>query len=100
MRGGKVKTKILTLIFAISMLQGISLAAEPQLADRSLVIAVDDDAPPQIKAAAEAIRSAVGQQPLLKLMAGGHEARIVDSQALISGLYQDRAFNHLVIVGL
>jgi len=75
-------------------------ATGQDVSDRSLIIAVSSDAPPQIQAAAETIRSAATQQPLLKMMAGNHEVRKMDSAALLGGPYRDRALNHIVVIGL
>jgi hypothetical protein len=86
-----------TGFFAIA---SIARAADRDVSSRSLVIAVSKDAPAEIQAAAKAIASAVKDQPLLKVMAGDHEPRIVDTATLLSGPIEDRAFNHVVVVGL
>jgi len=74
--------------------------AEPTVANRGLIVAVAKDAPPEIRTAAEAIQAAAKEQPLLKVLAGTHELRVMDTATLLSSPYQDRAFNHLVIIGL
>ena len=94
---------VLVVCAATAALSGSTQAAmkkEPEVADRGLVIAVASDAPPEVKAAADSIKAAAGQQPLLKAMAAGHEIQSIDSATLLSGHVEERAFNHVIVVGL
>ncbi len=71
------------------------------VSDRGLKICVSADAPQPVKDAANQVLAAVGTQPLLVAMAGGSATTAVtDSAALLSGPVDDRAYNHLVVVGL
>ncbi len=67
---------------------------------RGLVIAVADNAAPEIKVAAQKIANAVEAQPLLKVFADGQAARLTGSQTLLNEAPQQRGFVHLVCLGL
>jgi hypothetical protein len=95
-----VRLVVGVLAFAFLTAPGLARAADPDVSSRSLVIAVSKDAPPEIQSAAKAIAAAVKDQPLLKVMAQDHDAKTVDTALLLKGPVQDRAFNHLVIIGL
>jgi hypothetical protein len=79
----------------------VTAAGLPKLAraaiqpNASLRIAVADDAPALIKESATSIASA--QNPLLSAFG---KADIVSSRKLLAGPVADRAYNHLVLVGL
>jgi hypothetical protein len=88
------------LILALAARESVHAADPPVPTGRSLKIAVANNAPPEVKAAAEAIRSATASNPLLTAFAEGHPAEIDDSAALLEGPPQARAFSHLVLVGL
>ena len=92
------------LVIAAAMFLAIGSAAaatkEPEVANRGLIVAVANGAPAEIKSAANSLKSDANQQPLLKAMAAGHEIQVVDSDALLNGPIADRAFNHVIVVGL
>lgn len=68
---------------------------------RTLKICVAPDAAPQIRHAAGRVLSAVPSHSLLRAMASGGAPRSVsDTTQLVSGPVADRAYSHLVIMGL
>lgn len=75
------------------------LARAAFLANASLRIAVDEGAPGAVKDAANAVASA-HDHPLLNAFAAGGARDVVSSRKLLSGPLADRAYNHLVLVGL
>ena len=83
----------------------LPVAPGPQ---RGLKIVVASDAPALIREAAQQIAAAAnssqnsspGASPVLQIMAGGTAAQIVSSADLIKAPPEERAFNHLVLVGL
>jgi hypothetical protein len=64
-----------------------------------LYVAVDDNAPATIREAAHAIADA-RDHPLLAVLRGRGQCTVVSSRHLLSGPLADRAYNHLVLVGL
>lgn len=71
-------------------------------AERSLKIVVDSSAPPEVRQAAREVLAAVGRSPLLRAMAGGGSAptEVTDSHALAAAPFEERAYSHLVLVGM
>ena len=65
---------------------------------RGVRVAVDEDAPQSIKDAAHSIAEA-HDHPLLAAMSDG-KRDVVSSRHLLSGPLTERAYNHLVLVGL
>jgi hypothetical protein len=66
---------------------------------RGLRIAVDESAPGEIREAAESVAKATSH-PLLVVLGGAGRRETVSSRRLLSGPLGDRAYNHLVLVGL
>jgi len=76
-------------------------AAEPTSPVRGLKICVAAEAPPPVRAAAQAVLDAEPRHPLLSLMADESPPReLTDSRALLAGPAAARAYDHLVLVGL
>jgi hypothetical protein len=74
---------------------------EVSLSSRSLKICVSSDAPKVVQDAANQVLAAVTTQPLLTVMAGGMPpATVTDSAALMKGPASERAYNHLIVIGL
>lgn len=79
---------------------GLTAADAPQ---RTLKICVAQNASPQIQQAAARVLSAVQTQPLLRAMAsssGSAPRSLSDTAQLASRPEADRAYSHLVIIGL
>ena len=71
------------------------------LSSRGLKICVVSDAPQVVRDAATQVLAAVPTQPLLVVMAGSTPpSAITDSAELLGGRVSDRAYNHIVVVGL
>lgn len=66
---------------------------------RSFYVAVDDDAPPLIRETAQSIADAQGH-PLLDVLRKNARGQLISSRQLLSAPLADRAFSHLVLVGL
>jgi len=66
---------------------------------RSCHVAVDDDAPAQIRDAAHAVANA-REHPLLNVMTRTAGAAVVSSRHLLSAPLAERAYSHLILVGL
>ena len=85
--------RLLTLLWV-----ACALAAQPQ---RGLLICVSDAAPAAIRSAATALLEAVPHHPLLSVFAKDHApASLCSSEQLVSAPADQRAYNHLVLVGL
>ena len=68
---------------------------------RTLKVCVASDAPAEIRAAANQIVAEVGRQPLLAMMAGSKPpSGVTDSKALAAAKPAERAYSHLVLVGM
>lgn len=68
---------------------------------RGLKICVAADAPEPVRRAAQQLLAAVGTHPLLEVMAAGRAPLVLtDSRTLVSAKPQERAYNHLILVGL
>ena len=74
-----------------------AFAGEPV---RTLKIVTSHDASVEVKDAAAAVASAVQSHSLLKVFAEGKPAEAVESEKLLQQPVADRAFSHLVVVGL
>ena len=74
-----------------------AMAAGPS--SHGLYVTVDDNAPAPIREAARAI-AAARNHPLLDVLRGSEPCSVVSSRHLLSGPLADRAYNHLVLVGL
>lgn len=75
----------------------------PAVAERTLKVCVAADAPPDVRAAAQAILAACGTQPLLKTFVGSSAAAptaLTDTAALAAAPMAERAYSHLVVVGM
>ena len=98
--------KQLTLITIAAMgsllLDGFSPLAGAQVIPSSpgLKICVAADAPPDVKQCANDILAAVSTSPLLTLLAGDKGASLADSASILTDKSLDRAYNHLILVGL
>jgi hypothetical protein len=98
-------SRIKSICFAITFTlwtttTGSALAAEAAPV-RSLKICVAGGAPQSVRQAAEKVLAAVSTHPLLQVMADGHApATLTDSDALLAAKAAQRAFHHLVVVGL
>jgi hypothetical protein len=83
-----------------------AFGAEPKrpaasLAERSLKICVAADAAAEVRRAAETVLAAVKSHPLLGIFAGEHPpSALTESGALLAGPPADRAYDHLVLIGL
>ena len=68
---------------------------------RGLKICVAADAPEAVRRAAQEVLAAADTHPLLKVMAANRAPReLTDSKTLAAAQPQERAFNHLILVGL
>ena len=68
---------------------------------RGLKVVVAQDAPPVVRRAAEEVLAAVPRHALLAVMAAGKgPAQLTESRQLAKGPPGDRAFDHLVLIGL
>jgi hypothetical protein len=87
-----------TCLLAVLAMQAVALAAPvPQ---RSVKVVVSHDAPAEVKDAAAAVVAAAKTNPLLKLFAGDKPVETVESEKLLAAAPADRAYSHLVLVGL
>jgi hypothetical protein len=92
-------------IYGLSSLGVVGATGIPKLsfADslpaRSLRVAVDDGAPEAIREAARSVVEAQ-EQPLLNAMRGTLRGDLVSSRRLLAGPLADRAYHHLILVGL
>jgi hypothetical protein len=94
--------------FALALLYACSYAAPLTAANplppspvRSLKICVATDADPEIQTAAQAVLAAVATQPMLSAMSKESAPReLTDTKALLNGPVGDRAYSHLVVIGL
>jgi len=70
--------------------------------ERTLKIVVDTAAPAEIRQAAQEILTGIGRSPLLTVMAGegAPPSAVTDSKALAAAPFGERAYSHLVVVGL
>jgi hypothetical protein len=66
---------------------------------RSLIIAASKDASPAIREAVRSIAEAKSH-PLIEVFTGPQVGKIVTSQDLLSASLAERAYNHLILVGL
>ncbi|MDQ2732691.1 MAG: hypothetical protein M3Y56_13615 [Armatimonadota bacterium] len=89
---------LLTLSVSTSNLH----AAAPAVpAHPTLLIGVAADAPAVIQAAAQRVLQAAGAHPLLSVMAGGSPVTaLTPSAALLAAPASERAYHHLVLIGL
>jgi hypothetical protein len=95
-------------IFALVFLHACTLAGPLSAAEpmpdspaRSLKICVATDADPEIQTAAQAVLAAVATQPMLSAMSKESAPReLTDTKALLNGPVGDRAYSHLVVIGL
>jgi hypothetical protein len=77
------------------------MTAHAVAVERTLKICVAYDAPAEIKAAASKILASVQTNPLLSVMAEGKPpASLTDTKELSEGSNDERAYSHLVVVGL
>ncbi|MBY0360172.1 MAG: hypothetical protein K2W82_19375 [Candidatus Obscuribacterales bacterium] len=92
---------LLLLTAVIQFFAGIvayGQGAEPR---RGLKICVANDAPPEIQAAAKSLLAAVSKHSLLRVMSGdAPPTSLTDSRMLFSASPFERAYNHLILVGL
>lgn len=86
---------------AAAMLLSATLhAAEPTPESRTLKICVAADAPAEVKQSADLLAASVESSPLLKTLAGSHKALRVNSADLLAAAPTERAYHHLIVVGL
>jgi len=94
------------LLVALTLVSASSPTSAAQPADlpvstRTLKICVAANAPAEIQDAAKTVLAAVGTQPLLQAMAGAQApAALTDSVALAAAKPTERAYSHLILVGL
>lgn len=76
--------------------------AEEVVAVRSLRVVVDFAAPPEVKQAAERVLFSIAEVPLLSVLArdGAPPSSLTDSKAFSLAPIEERAFNHLIVIGL
>jgi hypothetical protein len=92
-------------LYSVTSTGILSAVGLPKLAmaagssSHGLYVAVDDNAPAPIREAAHSIADA-GNHPLLDVLKGKEQCTVVSSLHLLSGPLGDRAYNHLVLVGL
>jgi hypothetical protein len=90
---------LLSLMLAIGLPNGLYAASDSPR--RSLKICVAQNAAGEVQKAAAAVLSAVDHHPLLKILAEGTTpASVTDSGRLLTGPATERAYAHLVLVGL
>lgn len=75
------------------------LPSAAEVAERGLLVSVDENAPDSIHEAAHLV-AASKSNPLLEILAGSHKIETTTSQRMLSGPLADRALNHLVLIGL
>lgn len=96
-------TRWLLLVLSLGMVcRGWSAAPPlPPATERGLKICVAADAPAPVRQAAAGLLQVVGTHPLLKVLAGAHApVALTDSAALLAAKPEERAWDHLVVVGL
>jgi hypothetical protein len=82
------------------LLAADAVAAESPAPQRTLKVCVAPDAPPPVRQAAGATLKAT-DHPLLRVLAEGRPpTALTDSRALAAVRPQERAFSHLILVGL
>ena len=89
--------KLVTILLAALILVPGARAQDMQ--SRTLKICVAADAPAEVRRIAEEIRQAVARTPLLTQM-GVNGVSVVDSKKLAAAAVSERAFHHLILVGL
>ena len=78
-----------------------SLCGAEEIPRRSLKICATRDAPAEIRKAAAQLLAAVSAHSLLSLLADGRPpTAVTDSRRLLDGPAEQRAYDHLVLVGL
>lgn len=93
-------TALFVCLIALLAASGVR-AAEPTVPPRALKICVAADAPAPVREAAKAVLAAVTADPLLRIMAGAAPpAALTDTAQLKTARATDRAYSHLVVVGL
>jgi hypothetical protein len=91
------------LLLALCTLAGAAEAKPAVPPQPALAICVAADAAPAVRMAAERLAAAcaAGSSPVLKAMAGGaHPLVLSDSAALAHGKVEERAYRHLVLIGM
>ena len=93
--------RLLIAVIGWSVLLASSAKAEEKPV-RGLEICVALDAPPEVRQAAQTVLTAVSTQPLLALLAGGQPpvTDLTDTRALLAAPPAERAYHHLIIIGL
>jgi len=86
-----------TGLFAARKAEGDSAANGPE---RGLKIVVASDAAPAVREAAQEIAAAANTSPLLQVLSNGKQPQTVSSEELAKARPEDRAFTHLILVGL
>ncbi len=88
---------LLLSIFAWTLIVNGAHAAE-----RTLKIVVDSSAPAEVRQAAHEILANVKRSAVLRAMVGEGTApvEVSDSKALAAGPFEERAYSHLVVVGM
>ena len=94
----------LGLVIATSAFSLPGMAANkppPPAPVRSLKICVAGEADPEIQRAAQTVLAAVATQPLLQAMAKENAPHgLTDTKSLANGKPEERAYSHLVVIGL
>ena len=91
----------LSVVGALLVSMATVATAAEAVPHRQLRVCVADDAPQVVREAARRVLDASGTQVLLAEMAGGESpGKLRDTTAMLKGKLAERAFNHLVIVGL
>lgn len=91
---------LLTVALALTVWPTLPAGAQDKPV-RSLKICVAQDASPEIQQAARTVLAAVATQPLLVLMAGERPpTSLTDTRALLAAPPAERAYNHLIVIGL
>jgi hypothetical protein len=87
------------ILFSIVETSDVGCAADAP--ERSLKICVSASAAPIVRQAAQHVLAAAASQPLLAVMSGPNPpTALTDASALLSGPLPNRAYSHLVVIGL
>lgn len=94
-----MRSILLALLFSLPVFADGDKPVLPSA--RGLRICVSSDAPQIVKDAANQVLAAVATQPLLTILAGATPpSTVTDSTALMKGPLPDRAYDHLIVIGL
>jgi len=98
----KSKSNLIRIVLMSASIAGSLQAAPPAPPpERSLIVAVATTAPPEIQKAAASVLAALSTQPLLEAMVSGHPpTALSDSVALAAAKPAERAYSHIVVIGL